>query len=197
MDIYKFFYSDDIAGHCKRIGHVFNPLEMAVIVAYSKKPIKEKHAAWREIIKDYPDMPCNRSGIRSDSLHKALAKRIEYEESVLARFKKPESNTFYKYKIYSDDCGRWSETTFQCYEEALTATKSFRERDEPNKIQIEKVFTDIVKDHQPIIVVMFDYNGDIKAWDFHGGLTAHQRLFPCAYIEPDVDAFYLAGSLPL
>ena len=49
MNIYDFFKSPDIAAHCKKIGHEFNSLEMAVIVDISGKPLKDKFAAWREI----------------------------------------------------------------------------------------------------------------------------------------------------
>jgi hypothetical protein len=57
MNIYSYLSSPDIAAHCERIGHVFNPLEMAVIVSNSEKNMKEKHSAWREIITERPDMP--------------------------------------------------------------------------------------------------------------------------------------------
>jgi hypothetical protein len=47
----------DTAAHCQKIGHVFSPLDMAVIVAYSKKTVKEKLAAWQSIIDECPDTP--------------------------------------------------------------------------------------------------------------------------------------------
>ena len=59
MDIYSFIKSPDVARHCEKIGHKFNPLEMAVIVAQSDKTVKEKHAAWQQIIANYSDMPMN------------------------------------------------------------------------------------------------------------------------------------------
>ena len=45
MNIYDYFHSNDIAEHCKKIGHVFSPLDMAVIIEKSDKPIRKKHAA--------------------------------------------------------------------------------------------------------------------------------------------------------
>jgi|GEM_PF-1672831 len=56
LNIYDFLTSD-IAAHCENIGHTFNPLEMAVIVGYSRKTVKEKLAAWQTIIDECPDMP--------------------------------------------------------------------------------------------------------------------------------------------
>jgi len=56
LNIYDYLTSDT-ADHCKSIGHDFSPLDMAVIIAYSKKAIKEKIAAWQQIVDGCPDMP--------------------------------------------------------------------------------------------------------------------------------------------
>ena len=57
MDIYGFINSRDVAAHCREINKVWTPFEMAVIIGRSDKTMSEKHAAWRELITDYPDMP--------------------------------------------------------------------------------------------------------------------------------------------
>ena len=57
MNIYSFLESPDIAAHCEKIGHIFNPLEVAIVVKTSGKSLKEKQTAWHEIISDYPDTP--------------------------------------------------------------------------------------------------------------------------------------------
>jgi len=88
MNIYSYIISPDIADHCQKIGHVFNSLEMAVIIAISEKTIKEKHAAWREIIADYPDMPIHDS-LNFDarkSLHDFLKELITWEEKCITDF---------------------------------------------------------------------------------------------------------------
>jgi hypothetical protein len=91
IDIHNFISSRDIADHCKKIGHAFNSLEMAVIVAMSDKPIKEKHTAWRGIIADYPDMPVKQHSWfdARDSLHDYLREQIVWEEQWLAEFYAP------------------------------------------------------------------------------------------------------------
>lgn len=50
MDIYRFLNSPDIAAHCKKIGHVFEPIEMAVILYHSHRPFVERMGGHREII---------------------------------------------------------------------------------------------------------------------------------------------------
>ena len=88
MNIYSYLRSPDIAAHCEKTGHVFNPLEMAVIVALSNKTMKEKHSAWREIIAAYPDMPIRSSNCfkAQDSLHEYLRELIRCEERGLVLF---------------------------------------------------------------------------------------------------------------
>jgi len=88
MNIYSYIISPDIADHCQKIGHVFNSLEMAVIIAISEKTIKEKHAAWREIIADYPDMPIHDSlnFDARESLHVFLRELITWEEKCITDF---------------------------------------------------------------------------------------------------------------
>lgn len=83
MDIYKFFNSPDVAEHCRGIGHMFNAAESAVIVSQSKShSLAEKHAAYREIIAEYPDMelPEGNNHKYIPSFHNALERMITYEE---------------------------------------------------------------------------------------------------------------------
>jgi hypothetical protein len=85
MNIYDYLTSPDIAAHCQNIGHVFNPLEMAVIVSVSKKNMKKRHGAWREIIAEYPDMPIRASNCFAarESLHEYLRVLIAWEKKGL------------------------------------------------------------------------------------------------------------------
>ena len=102
MNIYDFFRSQDIVEHCKKTEHVFSPLDMAVIVEISDKPMKDKHVAWREIISDYPDMPIHESlhvGAR-DSLHDYLQELIAWEERCVERFYAVGDNVVYRPIIY-------------------------------------------------------------------------------------------------
>ena len=100
MDIYSFINSRDIAEHCRKIGHEFTPLEMAVIICKSLVPLKQRHEAYREIIANYPDMPFHKSvdfKIK-DSLHHYLRKLVDLEEKALNDFYNPQAN---RHKIYT------------------------------------------------------------------------------------------------
>ena len=101
MDIYSYINSPDVAKHCHEVGKVWTPLEMAVLIDRSQRPIAEKHVAWREIIAEYPDMPVNDKGGSHESLHKKLAERIDYEEHLLEIFKKTEAGAVYRYNDWS------------------------------------------------------------------------------------------------
>ena len=58
MNQYKYIESPENAAYCEKIGHVFSPLEMAVIIARNHKmTLVDRHTAWKEIMDDYPDMP--------------------------------------------------------------------------------------------------------------------------------------------
>jgi hypothetical protein len=101
MNIYDFFHSPDIAAHCKKINHVFSPLDMAIIVALSDKPLKEKHAAYRHIIAEYPDMPIheNRNFKAQPSLREYLRGLIERDEREIEAFLTPEEGAFYRLRV--------------------------------------------------------------------------------------------------
>jgi len=93
---YEWLISPDVAAYCEEIGHYFDSLEMAVIAEISGRPQKERHAFWREIIDQLPDMPvvasCNFKA--RDSLHELLAELIALEESEAAEFFKAQQAHF-------------------------------------------------------------------------------------------------------
>jgi len=100
MNIYEYMHSPDIAAHCEKIGHIFSPLDMAVLIKLSDKTMKEKHAAWKEIISDYPDMPINESSNfkARDSLHEFLRELIRWEEKIIEKFYRSD-RAVYRYAV--------------------------------------------------------------------------------------------------
>ena len=107
MDIYSFIEhgrnprSKEIAEHCKKIGQTWTPFEMALIIGNSNRAMAEKHAAWRELMADYPDMPtyANKDHPVYDSFHKKLIEFMDYEELLTALFMKQEQGTYYTYHV--------------------------------------------------------------------------------------------------
>ena len=87
VDICSFINSRDVAAHCREINKAWNPFEMAVIIGRSNRTIAEKHAAWRELIADYPDMPTPQKAHHQsyDSLHEKLTEVMDYQERALEK----------------------------------------------------------------------------------------------------------------
>lgn len=108
MDIYDFIPSPDVAAHCRKIGHHFGPLDMAVLIDMSDKTIRERHDAWRAIISDYPDMPILKkifSNELSYSLHECLREKIALEEKLLTDFLTPGDGVVYLGEINEAERG--------------------------------------------------------------------------------------------
>lgn len=97
LDIYSFLRSQDVADYCRRIGHAFDPLEMAIIINRSEKTPMEKMFAWQILIDHYPDMPLHISvpfKIK-DSLHEYLRALIAFYRNHIKRFYKKEPDAKY------------------------------------------------------------------------------------------------------
>jgi hypothetical protein len=143
MDIYKFILSPDIAAHCRKIEHVFNSLDMAVLVAISDKTLKEKHEAWREIIINYPDMPIRASNCFSaqESLHDYLRKLIVWEEKQIETFYTLGNDVVYHFRVQRRS--EWSDEqsgVYTTYDKAWAAVweRWERERDQVTCVMIKK-----------------------------------------------------------
>lgn len=50
FDIYTYFNSPDVAEHCRRIGHIFTPLEKAVLIAMSERPASQRLDGYRALL---------------------------------------------------------------------------------------------------------------------------------------------------
>ena len=154
MNIYDFLRSPDVAAHCEKIGHEFNPLEMAVIISLSKITIKEKHEAWWKIIADYHDMPIHKSinFPARDSLHDYLREFIEWEENALAEFYKPGDGIVYR----NSECyGCYS--TFEKARDAIFEDLSGCEAD---KITRAVIYKDIVDGDYGMCEVWLNSDGE-------------------------------------
>jgi hypothetical protein len=157
MNIYDFFNSSDVAEHCQSIGHKFNAVESAVMVFKSKsRTIAEKHAAYRAIIAEHPDMElpeCGRLG-QIKSFHKALEEFIAYEDSLLEHFLKPEQDAVYQYNHNECDGG-----LYKSFEEAFK--EAVEVHDEDNKpVTVYKKYIG-TKKHRKFMAVRTSRSGGI------------------------------------
>ena len=204
MDIYSFLNSRDVAAHCREINKVWNAFEMAVIIARSSCPMADKHAAWRELIADSPDMAtlANMHYKSYDSLHRKLTELVDYEERALELIKNPVPGAVYMYSISLNDERNYNETNyiFSTYETALTKARDSWERDDVLNIKIEKLYVnDAVGDaDKGRIEVITDYDGKEYSISILGVNEA--GLFPDIAIDDLLtrldDLFYLDIPVP-
>ena len=158
LNIYDFFNSPDVAEHCQSIGHTFNALESAVIVRQSNsRTIAEKHAAYRTIIAEYPDMEVPAEDPDSEysdwgylkSFRKALGEILFYEEQILKNFLTPEPYAVYQASFeYKNSRESYTGNIFTSYEKALADMLDYtkdKEYDNPSYFYIYKKFLDSEK----------------------------------------------------
>ena len=196
MDIYSFLNSRDIAAHCKEIGKVWTPFEMAVIIGMSHRSMPEKHAAWRNLISDYPDMPTpgnkNMRQDSCDSLHKKISDHLIYEERIVENFKTPDPTAVY--------VSMASEKNYLgVYSSFDKALKSAQERFDRNSVDlwgIAKQFIDddvdltfwLDYDGIPFKFNQWGENGEIS-WDFLESVYFDRQFFvdiPAPFRKGDI-----------
>ncbi|MBQ8540629.1 MAG: hypothetical protein IJ435_04040 [Clostridia bacterium] len=116
-DFIKFINSKDIRAHLKKTGYELSERECAYVVCESYLPLKQKHEAYGELIKNTSD----------EMLKETLAKRIELEKILLDVFFQRDNAVYvYRYiskgdreceEIYAS-CARCMESAFQWNERA-------------------------------------------------------------------------------
>lgn len=100
MDIYSFINSKDIGEYCRKINYQFNPIEASYLIWRSKRrTLKERHAAWTELIKSTLDIPVPDSEYKS--LHEFLNDYMTMENDYLTEFY-AESDAVYFSRIYTE-----------------------------------------------------------------------------------------------
>jgi hypothetical protein len=199
MDIYDYINSRDVAAYCREINKTWNTFEMAVIIGRSERPMLEKHAAWRELIADYPDMPTQKNIHHDsyDSVHKKLAEVIEYEERALELFKTSEQGAVYAYRLWGDD--RHFNSVYTDFGKAFSTMKEYYEREEVSQVVVEKIYLNA----KGSIEVVFDYDGNpTKSPTVCCEEQTHAEWFPdidmtgwCDYRMFD-DVFYIDIPAP-
>jgi hypothetical protein len=122
MDIYSLIISKDVGDYCRELGHTFNSAETAAIIASSKRTLKEKHALYREILSDYPDMPVPAAYDTEarDSLHSWLREIIDYEEKSVSEFFTPGDDIVYFYSVHWDEDKKRTGGYFRTAEGAIS-----------------------------------------------------------------------------
>jgi hypothetical protein len=134
-DIYSYIPSRDIAAHCRKLQHEFNPLEQAFIVYLSDKTLAEKHKAWQKIIDTLPDMevPESCDCLKYDSLHRLLRDYMGVENRVVEMLKSDEPNAAYSCGYYDE----WEENLFPTWESVIAYIQ--KENNENSEFELCRV----------------------------------------------------------
>lgn len=101
MNIYKYIRSKDVREYNEKIGHKFIATESAFLVWLNYEiTLKEKHDAWREIMREMPDeeVPKRVNADYAPSLFALLNKFIEADNRLIDEFYKKDERTVYSYR---------------------------------------------------------------------------------------------------
>jgi hypothetical protein len=186
MNIYDFFNSPDVAEHCQSIGHNFNALESAVMISQSdKRTLTEKHAAYRTIIAQYPDLEIPKAANHKHikSFHQALGEVIVYEEQILEKLFAPEPGTVYQASFrYKRDCiGADEGRLYSTFEKALSDALGNYEDDRVVSVTINQRSPD--SENRICLSAKISRSGEIMAVEDYGAGIA---LLDSCYIDVPV-----------
>lgn len=116
MNIYKYIRSKDVREYNEKIGHKFTATESAFLVWLNYEiTLKEKHDAWREIVREMPDEEVSErpNADYALSLFALLNKFIEADNRLIDEFYKKDEQTVYSYRYickgdssFGEDFGR-------------------------------------------------------------------------------------------
>lgn len=128
MDLYQFLNSADIREHLKAIEYRFSTLEAAWVISVSAEAtMKQKHAAWRELINTMPDCPLP-DGPQyrcSGSLHRILQRRIDFDRRMTELFLDARESVFSPAVYSLRDGWLHPEGVYAAAEEALAAAEEY------------------------------------------------------------------------
>ena len=102
MDVCRFINSKDIRDYLKSINYQFTPIEAAWLIYYCRElTLKEKHAAWQELIDTMPDCSIaeRRWTTASPSLQAFLREYIRFQDDLITELYSRKENEIYAGKI--------------------------------------------------------------------------------------------------
>lgn len=127
MDIFRFLNSKDIREHLKRLGYSFTAPEAAFLVWQCRGvTLKEKMAAWREIIRTMPDcsMEERLNMDEMPSIHGFLEQYITLMERLLENFY-CEVHAVYSYSGSYQDGSDFAEEYDHLYPDIVSCVAGF------------------------------------------------------------------------
>ena len=121
MNIFHFINSRDIREYLKKQSYAFTSLEAAWLIYQCRSAtIKEKHAAWQEIVEMMPDCEIAERPHTTphNSLHQFLKEYIRTEDEILDWFFRDEKNAIYNCEYWENymwnPIGRYYDSFQKC-----------------------------------------------------------------------------------
>lgn len=118
MNICKYIRSKDVREYNEKIGHKFTATESAFLVWLNYEiTLKEKHDAWREIMRDMQDEEIAKrpNADYAPSLFALLNKFIEADNRLIDEFYKKDERTVYSYRYICKDDSSFGEDFGRIY----------------------------------------------------------------------------------
>lgn len=118
MNIYKYIRSKDVREYNEKIKRKFTATESAFLVWLNYEiTLKEKHDAWREIMRDMKDeeVPKRVNADYAPSLFTLLNKFIEADNRLIDEFYKKDDNSVYSFRYYCKGDSSWCEDHGRIY----------------------------------------------------------------------------------
>lgn len=146
MDIYSLFESKDMREYLRKIGYKFSTEEAAFLVYVNDgMTIKQKHAAWQEIIDTMPNCSLDeRFNMKAiPDFHGFLRKYMKLQNRLLDDFYVGE-NCVWQYKFFSGDYG-WEENdgVYKTYSDCFGALEDLCDLLASENIKVK--YIDIIK----------------------------------------------------
>lgn len=180
MNLYRFIDSEDIREYLRNSIYQFTATEAAFIVWQSKTAtLAERHEAWRHIVATMPDCEIAKrpNTVYRESLHGYLKELMDFENSLLNRFQKTETDVVYMNSIFIPDDNRWIDfngSVFAgydiCLKNAMAKCAEFVGASAAAKIRIEirKLWLNETKKY---IEARIDANGNVRYFTQYGNLN--------------------------
>lgn len=144
VNIFDFINSRDIRKHLKEMDYNFTPLESGWLIWQSKNhTLKEKHAAWQEIIDTMSDCEIDpRSKFKKKTnLHFFLKTLIQEENTIIDEFYRSE-NCVYMYHYKKVGFDSWIDDFNMCFSKLEDCIGAIKKDDEITRIKIVKRYID-------------------------------------------------------
>lgn len=107
MDLFRFINSKDLRNYLQQIGYSFTALEAAFLVWQCRSvTLKEKIAAWQEMIETMPDCSLPRQKEAIGNCHAFLRRHIASQETLLKEFPNG-NNCVYRYETHELPRQNW------------------------------------------------------------------------------------------